>query len=71
MRVNPDDGCCGECGGTLDVIDTDDSTMTVQCRECVDAYLVETDAFNDGGMAYLLGFLLSPRLEARKERFGT
>jgi hypothetical protein len=34
MRVNPDDGCCLECGGTLDVIDADESTMTVQCRDC-------------------------------------
>src|SRR5438128_2474371 len=51
MRVNPSDGKCRECGGTLTIIDADDSTMTVE-SECGTSYLVETDAFNDGAMFY-------------------
>ena len=52
MQVNPRDGKCRECGGTLEFIDADDATMTVQCEECGDEYQVETDAFGDGCMVY-------------------
>jgi hypothetical protein len=54
MRVDPQDGTCRSCGGILDITEVDDATMTVQClsEECGDSYLVETDAFNDGGIKY-------------------
>ena len=57
MRVNPNDGTCRECGGELEIIDADDATMTVQCIDCDDSYLVEPDAFGDGCMTYYVGFL--------------
>ena len=52
MRVNPQDGRCRSCGGTLEVMDVDDATMTVECSECGDSYDVEPDAFGDGAMDY-------------------
>jgi hypothetical protein len=58
MRVDPKDGTCRECGGILEIIDADDATMTVEC-ECGAAYLVETDAFGDGGLHYHLLFLMN------------
>ncbi len=58
MTVDPKDGSCRNCGGTLEIIDVDDATMTVECQgECSETYLVETDAFGDGCMTYYLGFL--------------
>jgi len=42
----------------LEITDIDDATMQVSCTECHDVYLVETDAFNDGGMDYYFRFLL-------------
>lgn len=33
MRVNRQDGSCRECGGTLEIIDADDATMTVECED--------------------------------------
>jgi hypothetical protein len=41
----------------LEVIDADDATMTVECTECADLYVVEPDAFRDGCMTYYVGFL--------------
>jgi hypothetical protein len=61
MRVNPKDGSCRSCGGPLDVIDADDATMTVACASCSDTYLVETDAFHDGGMMYWIDFLVNQK----------
>lgn len=52
MLVARNDGTCRECGGQLKVIDADDATMTVECQECGDTYLVEPDAFGDGCMTY-------------------
>jgi len=54
MKVNRCDGQCRTCGGTLDIVDADDATMTVECTEstCADSYEVETDAFGDGCMTY-------------------
>lgn len=52
MRVDPHDGCCRECGGTLDVIGVTDDTIEVSCTECAESYEVETDAFGDGAMTY-------------------
>jgi len=57
MKVNPKDGKCRTCGGQLTIIDADDATMTVECDQCGDLYLVETDAFGDGCMTYYVGFL--------------
>ncbi len=58
MRVNPDDGACRSCGGILEIVDADDATLSVQCEECGEEYLVEHDAFRDGCMTYLPGFLM-------------
>ncbi len=52
MRVNPRDGRCRSCGGELEITDTDDATMTVECTQCGDEYLVEPDAFGDGAQDY-------------------
>jgi hypothetical protein len=57
MRVDPKDGICRSCNGELKIIDVDDATMTVNCFDCGDSYLVETDAFGDGCMTYYVGFL--------------
>jgi uncharacterized Zn finger protein len=57
MRVNLKDGRCRSCSGELDIIDADDATMTVECENCGDVYLVEPDAFGDGCMTYYAGFL--------------
>jgi transcription elongation factor Elf1 len=52
MRVNRADGRCRECGGSLDIVDVSDATLTVQCDECGESYEVEPDAFGDGCMLY-------------------
>lgn len=54
MRVDPKDGKCRSCGGTLEINDIDDATMSVECEDCGDAYDVEPDAFGDGCMTYYL-----------------
>jgi transcription elongation factor Elf1 len=41
MHVNPADGVCRSCGGALEIMDADDSSMTVFCGECGDSYEVE------------------------------
>jgi hypothetical protein len=51
LIVNPKDGRCRHCGGTLTIVDCDDETMTVEC-DCGECYDVETDAFGDGAMHY-------------------
>ena len=65
MRVERSDGRCRECGGTLTIVDADDATMTVAC-EAGHCYPVEHDAFGDGCMTYILGFL-AERLEGASE----
>lgn len=57
MLVKKEDGHCRSCSGQLEIIDADDATMTVECQECGDVYLVEPDAFGDGCMTYYAGFL--------------
>lgn len=59
MEVDPRDGCCRSCGGTLKITAVDDATMTVECQEpdCNESYLVEPDAFGDGCMTYYLGVI--------------
>ena len=56
MLVETKDGKCRSCGGQREIIDADDATMTVECQECGDGYLVEPDAFGDGCMTYYVGF---------------
>ncbi len=67
MRVNPRDGTCRECGGPLTIIAADDATMTVECDECQEVYLVEPDAYGDGCMTYYVGFLTGQDRANRKE----
>ena len=57
--VDRKDGRCRACGGTLEVVDADDATMTVECQEegCGEVYPVEPDAFGDGCMVYYVGFM--------------
>jgi DNA-directed RNA polymerase subunit RPC12/RpoP len=57
MLVKTSDGTCRSCRGQLEIIDADDATMTVECQECGESYLVEPDAFGDGCMTYYVGFL--------------
>ncbi len=52
MLVDLKDGKCRSCGEQLKVTGADDATMTVECTECGDSYLVEPDAFDDGCMTY-------------------
>jgi hypothetical protein len=66
MKVDPIDGHCRSCGGPLDIIDADDSVMSVACTDCGDCYVVETDAFGDGCMTYWLGFM-AEKLEGGHE----
>jgi hypothetical protein len=66
MLVNPEDGVCRSCGGTLEVIDADDATMTVEC-ECGETYVVEPDAFGDGCMKYYVGFFAEKQKETDDE----
>jgi len=55
LAVDPDDCACAECGGSLEVTDVDDVTMSVEC-ENGHAYELEHDAF-DEGFDYVLEFL--------------
>jgi len=64
MLVDPKDGVCRSCGGGLEIIDADDATMTVQCEECGDSYVVEPDAFGDGCMTYYVGFVTETQKES-------
>jgi DNA-directed RNA polymerase subunit RPC12/RpoP len=57
VLVETKDGTCRTCGGQLEILDADDATMTVECQQCRDSYLVEPDAFGDGCMTYYAGFL--------------
>ncbi|MEL7265404.1 MAG: hypothetical protein AAFN70_17075 [Planctomycetota bacterium] len=52
MLVKFTDGRCRDCGGQLEITKADDSTMNVECTECADSYVVEPDAFGDGGIHY-------------------
>jgi hypothetical protein len=62
MMVDPEDGVCRECSGTLQLIDFDDCSMTVRCRSCSQIYQVESDAFNDGCMTYWFPLMLKRKL---------
>ena len=60
MNVDPSDGRCRDCGGTLTIVEADDATMTVECEDG-HCYAVEHDAFGDGCMIYYLPFVTRPR----------
>lgn len=51
IHVRRSDGTCRVCGGELRITEADDATMTVEC-DCGEAYVVEPDAFGDGGVDY-------------------
>ncbi|RUL88009.1 hypothetical protein [Tautonia sociabilis] len=55
ILIAPEDGCCCECGGMLEVTGVDDATMSVEC-ENGHAYDLEHDAF-DVGFDYVLEYL--------------
>ena len=57
MLIDRRDGQCRSCGSQLSVVDADDATMTVECLECGDEYVVEPDAFGDGCMTYYAPFI--------------
>lgn len=69
MRVDPHDGRCRQCEGELEIIEADDATITVQCLECGETYLVETDAFGDGAIHYYPHFVVC-QLERRGRKTG-
>ena len=55
VAIDRADCTCGECGGSLEVVEVDDATMGVDC-ENGHAYDLEHDAF-DAGFDYVLEFL--------------
>ena len=64
MKVDHKDGRCRRCGGSLEVTDANDATMTVECDECGECYLVQPDAFRNGSIEYFAAFHLQRDLEA-------
>ena len=55
VAIDPEDCTCCQCGGSLAIIDVDDSTMSVEC-EAGHIYELEHGAF-DAGFDYVLEFL--------------
>jgi hypothetical protein len=55
VAIDRSDCTCGECGGSLEVVEIDDATMSVEC-EHGHAYDLEHDAF-EAGFDYVLEFL--------------
>jgi hypothetical protein len=53
--VDPEDCTCTECGGSLEITDVDDATMSVAC-EAGHAYELEHDAF-EAAFDYVLEYL--------------
>ena len=52
MLVEIQDGYCRTCGGQLKIVGVDDASLHVECMGCGDEYVVESDAFQDGGLRY-------------------
>ena len=63
MLVRKKDGSCRCCQGQLRITGVDDATMEVECQSCGETYLVETDAFGDGGMDYFMSFVMHKEVE--------
>ena len=66
MLVDLKDGQCRNCGGQLEVTDADDAMLFVACTQCNNEdYVVEPDAFNDGGLRYWPAamFRFSPEMQ--------
>jgi hypothetical protein len=59
MRAHSQQNCCRSCSGELDVVDADRAraTVTVQCPNCGDCYVVAPDALRDGCLTYGVGFV--------------
>ena len=55
VAIDREDGTCPECGGSLEIIEVDDATMSVEC-EAGHISELEHDAF-DAGFDYVLDFL--------------
>jgi hypothetical protein len=55
VSIDREDCTCSECGGSLEITEVDDCTMSVEC-ENGHAYELEHDAF-DAGFDYVLEFL--------------
>jgi hypothetical protein len=51
IHVRRADGVCRVCGGELRITDAINGMMTVECK-CGECYVVEYDAFGDGGAEY-------------------
>lgn len=43
MLCNPMDGCCRNCGGALEFIDTDAGLKTVVCLDCGASSVIDID----------------------------
>jgi hypothetical protein len=59
--IDPDDGTCTECRGTLEVTEVDDATMSVECQDCGHCCELEHDAFDGAAADYVLAFLARRR----------
>jgi hypothetical protein len=67
MRVDPRDGHCRQCGGHLIVTEADDDTLIACCLDCKEQFVVEPDAFGDGGMTYWPAMMASRQEQDDKE----
>lgn len=52
------------CGGQLEILCADKTSMDVQCIECDEDYTVERNAFNDGGIKYWQRIMENPIAES-------
>ena len=67
MIVNTKDGVCRTCGGQLEILDSDDCSLSVTCTECADSYDLEPDAFGDGCMLYFFPLRIQQLLGKEEE----
>ena len=59
LPIDPAECTCSECGGSLEILEVDDATMSVEC-ESGHVYELEHDAF-DSAFDYVLEFLSRQR----------
>ncbi len=55
--IDPEEGCCAECSGVLEVTAVADATLSVECTDCGEACELEHDAFDGTATDYVLEFL--------------